>query len=67
MIASVAGLHLRVMEGMSSCGTPSDCYYIMDPAWGGQKYAERTFDFEAKYNLAMTFGGGAHWQVAHYY
>lgn len=63
----VAGLHLRIMEGISSCGTPSDCYHIIDPAWGGQKYPERTFDFETKYNLAMSFGGGAHWQVAHYF
>jgi len=63
----VTGLHLRIMEGMSVCGTPSDCYYIIDPGWGGQKYSERTFDFEAKYNLAMSFGGGANWQVAHYY
>lgn len=63
----VTGLHLRIMEGISVCGTPSDCYYIIDPAWGGQKYPERTFDFEAKYNLAMSFGGGANWQVAHYY
>jgi hypothetical protein len=63
----VTGLHLRIMEGISVCGTPSDCYYMMDSAWGGQKYAEWTFDFEAKYNLAMSLGGGAHWQVAHYY
>jgi hypothetical protein len=63
----VTGLHLRVMEGMSVRDAPNDCYYIIDPGWGGKQYPERTFDFEAKYNLAMSFGGGANWQVAHYY
>jgi len=61
------GLHLRILEGMSVTGDPNDRYYIIDPAWGGKKYPERAFDFEAKYNLAMTVGPGAHWQVAHYY
>jgi hypothetical protein len=60
-------LHLRILEGMSVTAAENDCYYIMDPGWGGQKYSERAFDFEAKYNLAMTIGPGAHWQVAHYY
>ena len=63
----VTGLHLRIMEGISSFGTLSDCYFMIDSAWGGKKYPERTFDFETKYNLAMSLGGGAHWQVAHYY
>jgi len=31
------------------------------------QYPERTFDFEATYNLAMSFGGGANRQVAHSY
>jgi hypothetical protein len=62
-----AGLHLRILEGMSVTGEPSDCYYMIDSANGGHRYPERAFDFEAKYNLAMTVGPGAHWQVAHYY
>lgn len=61
------GLHLRVMEGMSCFGTPSDCYYIIDSAFGGKKYPERSFDFESKYNYAISIGGGTHWQIAHYW
>lgn len=66
-ISLVQGLHLRVMEGINCKGVPTDCYYFIDSGWGGVKYAERAFDFESKYSLAMAIGGGAHWQVAHYY
>lgn len=66
-LPSVGGLHLRIMEGLNCRGVPSDYYQFIDPAWGGMKYQERAFVFESKYNLAMTIGPGAHWQVAHYY
>jgi Papain-like cysteine protease AvrRpt2 len=61
------GLHLRILEGINITGSANDCYYIIDPAWGGKQYPEASFNFESKYNLAMTVGPGAHWQVAHYY
>ena len=64
---NLTGLHLRVLQGMSVRNTPSDSYFIMDPGWGGKQYPEAPFEFEAKYNLAMTFGQGADWQIAHYY
>lgn len=63
----ITGLHLRVMEGMSVCDTPKDCYYFIDPGWGGKKYPEPWFAFHAKFHNSMLLAGGAHWQVAHYY
>lgn len=60
------GLHVRIVAGMSIRHAPTDSYHIMDP-WGPVTYFESPFVFEAKYNLAMTIGPGAFWQVAHYY
>lgn len=67
VLSPAAGLHLRILEGMNVTGPVTGWYFIIDPAWGGKQYGEPAFDFEAKYNLAMTVGPGAHWQVAHYY
>ena len=66
-VTSTAGLHRRIVQGMNITGAANDRYFIIDPAFGGEQYPEPSFDFEAKYNLYMTIGEGANWQIAHYY
>ena len=61
-----AGLHSRIIEGMSGDGmVDGTMMHIIDPA-GGKKYQEKFRDFITKYEGAFGSASGDYFQIRHF-